>query len=334
MEELRNIMGAAIVAIAILLHVATRVFRLGDRAQSLIWVVVALQIALWVPAGVRDWTLALLVAFVVLVSWGGDLATNGLASVVTGGVVLLLGQIPGGTSALILLAVGIIGFFQIRSGLRHTRRLARAAHLIPGELPTEEVMVGGRVPDEKGTVSPPLDHDLETVWWSVVVDDQHRASSGRLRIDSEAGTVLADLDRSQLALSGTRQALCKIEDRAALEALCERARAAAEERAVWPQKQKDAEDTGFEDTSHYSFYWLQPGDEVVLMGTPEWERAPADMAGYRDAPLVPLFRGAKVFMTDKSATKTWQDARFNVIAWSVWGPVCGVISVLQLSSLL
>lgn len=81
----------------------------------------------------------------------------------------------------------------------------------------------------------------------------------------------------------------------------------------------------------YILSWLAPGDEVYVVGKPEWGRAPADMAGYRDAPLVPLFRGKNVFVSDGSAAEVARHAIYQMVAWTMWSVVVVAVATAHLT---
>lgn len=317
--------------LAIALFMVARVAGLGSRLGSLLAVVTALEVALWMPEGIRDWTLAVLVGMAVFAGWDGEPGSSAIAGLTATVLIIVLGWIPGGNTAIILSGLGVVGFFRVRGSARHLIRLRRTATLRPGELPGGDVMIGGTLHQGKA-ISMPLGHELtDALWWAICVGDDYRATSGVVRLDTEAGTVLADLTRARFEITSERSKYDQLGQKDAVDALFDGPFATRER-----HEGDDVEKTPlarFEQRTHYSLHWLRAGDQVMLMGTPEWERAPAELAGYRDAPLVPMFRGRDVFMANKSVTAVKRDAIWNVIAWSAWTPVCAVVGGLQLANL-
>ncbi len=341
MDELRTIAGATVVAVALALYLLGRVLRRQGRLGGLVAVVLGLQVAIWVPADIRDWTLAIVMALAV---WGGSegAGNEGLfLGLLTGAFILIVGMLPGGTTAVILSILGIVGFVRSRASLQHLWRLRRARSLMPGERSARDVEIGGRVGGRP--VPAPMGHEIACSWWAISVDDK-RATSGLLRLQSSAGTVLARLEDAEIDITEAHSKWTKCDDRDALEAIVgplddldgesgvsAGTGAGAKGRGAGASAAGSRPGTDDGSEVYYTLTWLEPGTEVYVVGTPTWERAPADMGGYRDAPVVPVFTGKGVFLADKSAADARRDALFTMANWCAWGVVCGVVGGLQLA---
>lgn len=338
MADLRIVLGASIVLVALMLVAASRRLGRPGSVASTVAVVLALEAALLVPHHVRDLILGITIVALVVAGARATPWTALVGALSMGMLMLVLSRIPGGNVAVVLAILALVGVFRIRAGLRLMARVRRAGALVPDERPAGDVQLGGKAVGQPIPV--PLDRGVEAAWWAIESpEEREHVTSGPLRIASDAGTVMAELEGAALRMSNRHARFVRLEGQMDLQAVLGR----GDRDDKRPMGHDDRRDDGragqaappaLKTDAYYSVYWLEPGADVYVVGTPSWERAPADVAGYRDAPLIPVFRGKHVYVADASADKAVKDAIWSLMAWSAWMPVCAALGGLQLASII
>lgn len=298
---------AAIGGVAIILLGLRAWLRRGT--ESLAWVLVTAGILaglVWTPA---EWRTA---AFVVVATLIGLFAAKGAGRLWAAAALaaifwLIETRVPGGTSAIILAILAIVGYFRTRVAVRHLTRLIRAAELVPGTKPTREVEVTGTVlgPDRviPGT-------DLSAAAWKL-----GPLYTEYVVIQTDVGPAFAELSTASLdgeAIYLDLEARNKIFE--------------AEEKRSEPRMKERPTDA--------TIQVFRAGGPAYVVGIPAWEMPPSGSAGYRDAEVVPVFRRrAKetppVFVANRSETEIRRESWWTLASWAGWGVVCGCVAVLM-----
>lgn len=224
----------------------------------------AIVVALvWIPPRVSDWLLAAGALLAVLAASRSTAWVLAVAAALYG----LRRVSPHGVFAAV---VALMAAFTALAalGYRDTlARLSRGRELKPGERPDGDVEVTGRAVAQSNTFVP--GHEGRCAFWVASANDARRFSGEYVTLATEAGPVrvrLADavIDRITHAESLT--------DDAASDA---------------------ARLIGFPDADavkSLEVRWVEADATMYVTGEPDWETAPIECGGYRDSPVVPVFR--------------------------------------------
>ncbi len=223
-------------------------------------IVVAL---VWIPPRVSDWLLG---AGAILVVLATSRSTVWVAAV--GAALYGLHRVsPHGVFAAV---AALMAAFTLLAalGYRDTlTRLSRGRELKPGERPEGDVEVTGRAVAQSNTFVP--GHEGRCAFWVATADGAKRFSGEHVTLVTEAGPVrvrLADAVIDRITCSAS------LTDEAASDA---------------------ARLVGFADADavkSLEVRWVEADATMYVTGSPEWEPAPPECGGYRDSPMVPVFR--------------------------------------------
>jgi len=256
-------LSAAIVALLVGSIQYARAKKDPDGAILVGFLGVIIVALVWIPPRVSDWLLAAGALLAVLA------ASRSVAWIVAVAVVLygLRRVSPHGVFAAVVALMAVFTALAAL-GYRDTlARLSRGRELKPGERPDGDVEVTGHAMAQPNTFVP--GHEGRCAFWVVTENDTKRFSGEYVTLATAAGPVrvrLADavIDRITHAKSLTEEAAS---DAARLIGL------------------PDADAV-----KSLEVRWVEADTTMYVTGSPEWETAPVECGGYRDSPLVPVFR--------------------------------------------
>ena len=264
----------------------------------------ALMAVAWTPPG---WRMTLFVVGGALVALGVGGGPGG--AIATGVFFYLIeNNVPGGTTAIILLILAIVGYFQTRSAILHLVRLSRTGALVPGERTRKEVELVGTVVGPDVPV-PGLD-DITAAAWKL-----DSLSSDYVTIETAVGPAFAEVASAELDSDVIN--LTKEQVTALFDALN------AKREPRMKAKPSDSE-----------LRVLRAGEPAFAVGIPDWEVSPRGGAGYRDADVVPVLRrrtksGKPVFVANRSETEVRRGSWWTLANWAGWGLACAWLATLM-----
>ena len=298
---------AAIVGVGLVLLGLRWWLRRPGASIAIVILIMATLIGLvWIPP---DWrTTGFIGAGALLGLAGAGGAERFWAAVIFGGILWLTETlVPGGTSALILGVLAIVGYVRTRSSVLHLVRLTRAGNLAPNETPDREVELAGTVagPDR------PIDGlDERAAAWKL---DQ--LCTDYIVIETELGPVFAETATAEV--DGEVITLTKEQRKALLDA------EGARPEPRMKQLPKDVELQVF-----------RAGSPAYVVGIPQWEPPPRGSTGYRDSPVVPVFRqrtsaAPPVYIANRSEQELRRESWWTLSTWAGWGLACGWVGAAQ-----
>jgi len=226
----------------------------------------------------------------------------------------------------ILVAVG--GLMMATAARLRIRRLRLAESMVPGGV-QRKVAIGGTVRGR--TVEPPpgVKVDDNAAWWVTSIGDDLFVS-GDLILEAEEGPVLVEGSELTYDFKASRQVWAQHADERALRVEFGMTEEEAQRRVSWAQTASEDPNTEVS----YSTHWLAKGEAVHVVGVPDWDRGPAELGGYRDAPTIPVFRNvsSRPHLVDRPIRQARNEARFDAVAWTVFA-VATALAIVYLEFL-
>ncbi len=300
--------GLCVLVAALVMWLLRRPLAAPKAVPAQVFAAMALLALVWTPRVWRDVGIVifLFLAIAAVVPMNVIVAVVMLA--LSGMAYWGLTMVPGGGIALILCGVAVAAFFVVRGHLQVMGRLSRAAALRPGQRPSGEVAVTGKLHGGARGETPAVE-PAEAVLW--------RIYGAKVKLGSEAPVEVH-----------TPEGVCVVEPRGAGLRLVERKRLEHSDlRALGGRPEKG---------DQVDLVFAREGDTVCVIGTPVWEPGVHGSALYRESPMVPVFRAAAgnlVVHGGKSEADLHKASLAALVTWLAWGAVAATIATMQLGGL-
>ncbi len=318
-------LSVAIVLVAVFFFVKGRRLRRDDYGGFIFLLLVTLIPSVWAPQLARDIVLSLGLA--VVASFAADSAFGKLVwATCFGGILFGLSRlVPGGATVIILIitliALAVFG----HEAWTHLRRLARAQTLRHDQTLKHEVEIGGTVrataPPE---VPPGFDASEVAAWY--VVGNQGLHGPSYAHLETETGSVLLEMATIQIEDASYRHTNVEAEDGSSTATA---ANAADPEHAGKPADAEEHKGGGADALDKADMLVvIEEGKDAYVIGKPTWVRAAEGIAGYRQAPMVPVFgEGCTVYLVSEAEI----DARtlWHLSLAIGFSAACGLVLLAQ-----
>ncbi len=312
------IVVGAVVGLTLCLFALARVLGLDDRGRGALRMGGIALVFLAVPRGSLPQpvisvgiAVAAIVLFYLLGAWVPWL--RGLAAVVaisTGVVLIWL------FFSLALVVLCVIGAVVVCHAYIRIRRLRLSDELSPDGV-QRRVAIGGVVSDR--TVAPPPGKSTldKLAWWHANVGAGGYVS-GDLVLETRDGPIIVQGAGLSFDFDPPHTTYPKhTSERAVVAELGAGDSAEPTTKQTVAAPTKPGEKTG--ELFSYQVRWLPPGASVHVIGVPDWDRGPPGFGGYRDAPLVPVFRKLSTtpHLVDRPLLRARREAYYDVIAFAI-----------------
>ncbi len=318
-------LSAMVVVAFVVLSLVGRRLGAERTLAGRITVGVALLLSLWVPQSARDIVLGFLFAFMMAFIAKTNPLMKGLIFLITAGIVGgLANLVPGGATVLVLPLIVLVGVLELKAQRKHRARIARAGLLEPNKDPGGEVVLSGTaealkevsLPETKQMAySEDLPRGKAIAGWQLDISTEKQlAEPTQLAISTKMGLALVDLTTVQLSVNPSQ----------------ERPLVTAEMTKV--VRDRDIDWDPLPGKLTWYLRWIDIGQEVFVVGRPNWERAPEGEGTYRESPFVPVFRSTAAkpaWLAGRSARAESIRSKWFVAQWAVWGVCCLVVAGAQ-----
>lgn len=291
----------ALVTIATMLHSERRQEHDGKVTVGFFGAILAALV--WCPPGVARWVVGAGFVLLAFGIWPGPWSLAVSLAIVVGAWLL----VPGGV------VVGVAGFLAFVCLLalwaygETLGRMRRGAALEPGGRPSGDVAVTGAA--LAGCQHPRT--GAPCAGWIATTGDRRKHSQSVL-LRTDAGHARVDLEDAEAEWKRRKETYTGEE-------------AAAVARAA-----------GLGDvTDDVELAWVEPGDLVYVIGSPAWEAAPGEGFGYRDTPMMPVFRttpDARVLVADRGEAQVRAESQASVVQCLALAVCFGGVAALQWAS--
>ncbi len=298
--------GLCVLVAALVMWLLRRPLAAPKAVPAQLFAAMALLALVWTPRLWRDIgvVIFLFLAIAAVVPMNVIVAVVMLA--LAGMAYWGLTMVPGGGVALILCGVAVAAFFVVRGHLQVMGRLSRAAGLRPGQRPSGEVAVTGKLHGEARGETPAV-VPAEAVLW--------RIDGAKVKLGSEAPVEVH-----------TPEGVCVVEPRGARLRLIQRKRLEHRDlRALGGRPDKG---------DQVDVLFAKEGDTVCVIGTPAWGPSVRGVGLYRESPMVPVFRAPSALLYGgKSEADLHKASLAALVTWLAWGAVAATIATMQLAGL-